>query len=502
MIRLAFLATCLIALAAPRAASPAPAADSAMVAGSRSPAAAELMGTWAGALEHDGDTQAIALHLEPGDSGRVVLAFSMPVVHLDRVEFGRPRLAIEGDSIRLGPFRLRYDRAGPTLSGTMPAGLVPVYEIPFVLRKVERFDAPARAGLTAPVAVPVWTFDAGAALWAGPTFAAGTVYAGAEDGSVLALDARTGARRWVFRADGRIRTRPTVAGGDLYVQADDGVLYKLDAASGKLRWRVKIVERPIERLPFDNPKSRYDRFGSDVVVSEGRLFVGTHDGRLLALDPKNGARVWAFEAGDAVLAAPALAAGRVLFGSYDRFVYALDSKSGRELWRRDTRGAVVSTPGIDGDRVVVGNRAYDLLGLDARTGEVAWKRYIWMSWVESNPTLRGGVAYIGSSDAAAVFAVEVATGKRRWSADVHGWAWGQPAVTETRVYAGTSSQVGYLAQHEGGVVALDRATGAMVWRYPAPAPESGPYGFPGSPAPGTGLVFVGGLDGRLVALRE
>jgi outer membrane protein assembly factor BamB len=97
--------------------------------------------------------------------------------------------------------------------------------------------------------------------------------------------------------------------------------------------------------------------------------------------------------------------------------------------------------------------------------------------------------------------VEAATGRRLWSADVYGWSWGQPAVTETRVYAGTSSQVGYLADHAGGVVALDRVTGATVWRYPAAAPEAGPYGFPGSPATGEGLVFVGGLDGRLVALR-
>jgi outer membrane protein assembly factor BamB len=370
------------------------------------------------------------------------------------------------------------------------------------LRRVERFEMPARPALTAPVVEPVWTFAAGSPLWAGPTYAAGTVFAGAEDGSVHAVDARTGKRRWVHRTGGRVRTRPTVSGRDLYVQADDGFLYKLDVARGSLRWRVRIVERPIERLPFDDPKSRYDRFGSDVVVSGGRLLVGTHDGAVLALDPRDGARVWAFHAGDAVLAAPAVANGRVLFGSYDRSVYALDAKSGRELWRRDTRGAVVSTPAVDGGLLVVGTRAYDLLGLDAETGAIAWKRYVWMSWVESNPTLRDGVAYVGSSDAAAVFAVEAATGKRRWTADVRGWSWGQPAVTAARVYAGTSSQVGYLAQHSGAFVALDRETGAVAWRYPAAAPAAGPYGFPGSPALGEGLVFAGGLDGTLVALRE
>jgi outer membrane protein assembly factor BamB len=465
------------------------------------PAPADLAGTWAGALEHGGEQQPFALHFEPDDSGRVALRLSMPVIHLDHVPMGRARFVANGDTIQIGPFRLVASGDG-SLSGVMPAALVPVYEILFTLRKVDGFDVPARDSLTAPVATPVWTFDAGSALWAGPTFAGGRVYVGGQDGGVFALDARTGKQVWTFHAGGAIRTRPTVAGRDLYVPADDGFLYQLDAATGEQRWRVRIVDRPIERLPFDDPKSRYDRFGSDVVVAGGRLYVGTHDGRVLALDPKDGARVWAFQAGDAVLAAPAVGAGRVVFGSYDKHVYALDAATGRELWRRDTKGAVVSTPALHGDVAIVGNRAYDLLGLDVRTGEVRWKRYVWMSWVESSATLRDAVAYVGSSDAAAVFAVDAATGAKRWTADVQGWAWGQPAVTGSRVYTGTSSQVGYPAGHQGGVLALDRATGAVTWRYPAPTPASGPYGFPGSPALGDGLVFVGGLDGRLVALRQ
>src|SRR5262249_10189185 len=158
-------------------------------------------------------------------------------------------------------------------------------------------------------------------------------------------------------------------------------------------------------------------------VTAKRLYLGTHDGKLLALDRANGRRVWEFAAQDAVLAAPALANGRLYFGSYDHFVYALDAESGKLLWKRDTRGAVVSTPAVAGDRVVVGTRAYDLLGLDAKSGAVAWKRYIWNSWVESSARITGGVAYVGSSDAANVYAFDAATGKPRWETDVFGWAW-------------------------------------------------------------------------------
>jgi outer membrane protein assembly factor BamB len=484
----ALLALVAAALAAPRAAgSP--------------PTAADLAGAWAGTMTHEGETQPLGLELEPGSDGKVVIKLSIPVVRLLSQPIGSAPLEVQGDEVRLGPLTFTYDGAARTLHGVMPEAFVPVYRIPFTLHRVARIDFPPRPEPKAPLAQPVWTFEAGAPLWAGATFADGVVYAGGEDGRLHALDARTGRERWSFRAGGPIRTRATVAGGEVYFQADDGFLYGL-AAGGVERWRVRVVEKPIDRLPFDNPKSRYDRFGSDVIVAGGRLYLGTHDGRVLALDAARGARVWEFASGDSVLAAPAVDSGRVYFGSYDRFVYALDSSTGRLVWKRDTQGAVVSTPTVAAGRIVIGNRCYDLLALDVRTGEVVWKRYIWCSWVESSATIRDGVAYVGSSDAASVFAFDVRTGRRRWESDVYGWAWGRPAVTEGRVYAGTANQVRYLAAHRAGVMALDRASGRPIWRYVAQPGRSGAFGFPGSAAVGAGLVFVTGLDGRVYAFRQ
>jgi outer membrane protein assembly factor BamB len=460
----------------------------------------DLAGAWTGTLTHEGDTVPVGFEFEAAPDGKVVVKVTLPVIHMAGATLGREALQVEGDRIRLGPLAFTHDAAAGTLSGTMPEGLVPVYPIPMVLHRADRpLPAAPRAEPGGAAARPAWTFEAGAPLWAGATFADGVVYAGAEDGRLHALVAASGRPLWSFAAGGRIRTRVAVSEGGVFFQADDGFLYRLDAASGAQRWRVKLVEKPIERLPFDDPRSRFDRFGSDVTIAGGRLFVGTHDGRVLALDPERGGTLWEFAAGESVLAAPAVEAGRVYFGAYDRHVYALDAGSGKLLWKRDTRGAVVSTPAVHGDRVVVGTRAYDLLGLDASTGEVAWKRYVWFSWVESSAAIRDGIAYVGSSDAASVQAVEAASGRPVWTADVYGWAWGQPAVTAERVYVGTASQKGYVAGHRGVVMALDRRTGRPLWHHVAPAADSGSFGFPGSPAVGQGLVFVTGLDGRVYA---
>lgn len=466
------------------------------------PTAPALAGAWQGAVTRDGESTPFALELLPEADGKVLVRATIPSVHVVGQPLGRVAPKIEGDRVTLGPFAFRHDAASGTLTGVLPAGLAPVYELPLTLRRVERIDVPPRPPPGGRLVRPVWARDLGAPLWAGPRYAGGSVYVGGVDGRVHAVDARTGTERWSFRAGGEIRTRPTVADGAVYFQADDGFLYKLGATGGEEIWRVQVVEKPVERLPFDDPKSRYDRFGSDVTASGGRLYLGTHDGRVLALDPATGARLWAYAAGEAVLAAPAVHGDRVYAGSFDGHVHALDATSGALLWKRDTRGAVVSTPAVAGGLVVVGTRAYDLIALHERTGEVAWKRYVWFSWIESSATVRDGVVYVGSSDAAAVLALDLASGRRVWTADVLGWAWGQPVVSDARVFAGTSSQAGYPAGHRAGVVALDRATGKTVWRYESEPAAAGAFGFPGSAAAGEGLVFVGGLDGRLLAFAE
>jgi outer membrane protein assembly factor BamB len=466
---------------------------------------AEVAGAWVGELTHAGETIPVGLELELQPEDKVLIKLSLLAIQMRHATLGVAKLRVVGHEIRFGPFAFTHDRATGTLQGTFPEDLVPVYKLPLTLHRVPGLELPPRPEPAAPVATPEWTFNAGAPLWPGTTFGAeGSVYAGAEDGTLHALAAGTGRERWSFRAGGAIRTRVTVAGGNLYFQADDGVLYALDPTSGHERWHVTVNARPVVRLPPGDPKSRFDRFGSDVVVEGGRLYLGTDAGTLLCLDAAQGREIWRFSSGDSILAAPAVAGGRVFFGSFDGGVYAVEAKTGRKLWKVETGKPVVSTPAVAGQRVVVGSRSYDLFGLDAKTGEVAWQRYIWSSWVESSAVVRDGIVYVGSSDAAALYAFDLETGRPVWKTDVWGWAWGQPVVTATRVYMPTSSLSGYPVPHRGGIFAVDRATGSAVWRYAAPTPaeEGVAFGFVGSASVGDGRVYIAGLDGKVYAFPE
>ena len=352
------------------------------------PTAADLAGAWAGTMTHEGESQPIALEFEPGDEGKVLIKATIPVFHLARAPLGSPKLEIQGNELRLGPFSFTYDASANTLSGVMPAGLVPVYRVPMTLRRVERVDVPVRPEPTAPVAKPVWTYEAGAPLWAGPRVASGLLYAGGEDGRLHALDARTGKRRWSFAAEGRSgparRFRAATSTSRRTTASSTGSTRPRGQSVARARQRETHREVALRQPEVAVRSLRLRRDGG------GRASLSRHP-RGKAARPRSGAgrKGVGVRGGRQHPGRARGRLGRVYFGSYDKHVYALDEASGQLVWKYDTKGAVVSTPAVDGGLVVVGTRAYDLLGLDARTGQPAWKQYIWFSWVESSPTISG-----------------------------------------------------------------------------------------------------------------
>jgi outer membrane protein assembly factor BamB len=113
--------------------------------------------------------------------------------------------------------------------------------------------------------------------------------------------------------------------------------------------------------------------------------------------------------------------------------------------------------------------------------------------------VRDGIAYVGSSDAALVMAIEIATGHSLWDTDVLGASWGTPAVSDRLVFVGTRGQTGAFT-HAPGALALDRVSGRPVWRFPVTAPASAPFsGFAGSPTIGADRVFFAAVDGQVYA---
>jgi outer membrane protein assembly factor BamB len=465
------------------------------------PTSANLDGAWQADLEHNGQRTPFGIEVRSDSSGQLQASISVPAIDVRSVPIGPVRTA--GDTVFAGFLTLIYDGSGPLLVGSLPSSLVPVYEIPLELHPTSRLELSADSSGFIPPGKPAWVYEAGAPIWAGVAVSQGTAFAADDDGLVHAIDLATGTARWKVSTGGAVRATPVTHEGSVLVHSDDGFLYRLDAATGGIQWKTAVVDSATKRVPFGASDFQYDQYASAPAIAADRLFLGHADGTLRAFDLETGERRWTFATGGAITATPAVRGDRVIFGSFDGTVYGLQAATGEPLWRHDTGAAVSSSAGLFEDYAIVGSRRYGLLSLRSEDGQAAWTYYYWFSWVESSPTIREGVVYIGSSDAQRLNAIDAATGRLLWAFDTGGSAWATPAVSDNAVFIGAVGVAEYFIPHRAGFFAVDRRTGRGFWRFDMPRRDTARvWGFASSPAASDGLVVVGGLDGRVYGFDE
>jgi eukaryotic-like serine/threonine-protein kinase len=456
---------------------------------------------------HAGESSRVLLHFLE-ENGKQSVRLSLLGIGGYDVPIGT--VAISGDTLEMQPypFPLKYDAANGTLSGHLPEAAVPVYKIPVVFRRSEPLAKPAAPEWNAPRPAVKWTFDAKAPVWAGLAHDAttGLLYVGNEQGALHAIDL-SGKARWTFETGKAIKARPAVIGDAVYVSSDSGLLYKLDKRTGQERWRAKIDAGSPERIPTNDPKTRWDRYGSSVVADAAAVYVASRDEHLYALDLASGKQRWRAAAQDLMTATPALYRNLVLFAAFDGAVQAVSARDGKTQWTYDAKLAVPGDLVVHDDRVFVGSRTYDLIALDARSGRELWKHYYWFSWIESPPVVRDGVVYTGSSDATAVYAVSAADGSRKWRTHVPGWPWARTAVDDKLVVAATVGQGKYPGVRAGSLAGIDRASGAIRWIYLDPPAQDVidkklEWGFGASPLLIDGVVYAADLSGRVLAIES
>lgn len=466
----------------------------------RKPDPHALVGRWSGTLAADDESHELCLRFEEGAKGEIKMIFDLPITNVKDADLGA--VEANGDDFLVTSIQLRSPASDRRFVGTFVThGRTVTVDV------TKTGEAPPADVRAQPKRIekPAWSFDARSALWGSPVVAGDLVCVGGDDGIVHAVAVQTGEERWRFATGDSVVARPAFDGTHLYVPSDDGRIYKLEAASGREVWRAEIgggdeLRLLPSRKPYSEGDATYDSYGSTPAIAGGTLFVGSADKALHALDVADGHELWRAETGGIVRSSPAVADGRVFFGSFDGTIRAVDAKSGKEIWRRATEDAVVSSPLVHDGVVYVGGRCSELFALDAATGDVKWKRFYWFSWVESSCVLAGDTLYVGSSDDERMFALDAATGKARWTFDTDGSAWSTPAVSGDAVYIGAVGTVGYMADHRGACFAIDRRTGAEIWRHPLP-PIDGEFtcGVAASPAVGHGLVFFPCLDGVMRA---
>jgi PQQ-dependent dehydrogenase (methanol/ethanol family) len=143
---------------------------------------------------------------------------------------------------------------------------------------------------------------------------------------------------WIFQTEvtESQETTPIVVNGIMYITTSFSHVYALDAATGQEIWHYKHKMGPITTYCC-GPNNR------GVAAYGDKVYLGTLDAKLVALDAKTGRVVWETQIADPELGysetmAPTAANGKILIGTNGGeygvrgFVKAYDSESGKLLW--------------------------------------------------------------------------------------------------------------------------------------------------------------------------
>ena len=148
-----------------------------------------------------------------------------------------------------------------------------------------------------------------------------------------------------------LQSMPLVADGVLYYTGSYSRVFALDGATGKQLW--SYTPELDDALVARQTHSPYNR---GAAIGEGKLYVGTVDGRLIALDMKTGKVAWDTKLQDfakltvGFTGAPLYAKGTVVIGSQGGEwpgqgpIYGVDAATGKVKWTFNTVGGPMTHP--------------------------------------------------------------------------------------------------------------------------------------------------------------
>lgn len=272
----------------------------------------------------------------------------------------------------------------------------------------------------------------------------------------------------------------------------------LDPGTGAQKWRfdpkISTNQRPANRYTCRGLAYWRDPQAVEHAVCGSRLFMGTNDARVIALDARTGTPCGDFGTHGEVrldpgislawpgefqiTSPPVISHGVIVVGSSiaDNFridapkgtVRAFDARSGRPMWNWDP----LRHDGIEAAQANV----WAPMSVDDKLG------LVFLPTSSPSPDFWGGKRPGNNADADSVVALRIETGERVWSFQtVHHDLWdydlpAQPTLARIDTGAGQRDVV-IQATKQGFIFVLDRATGAPIWPIEErPVPQGGVEG--------------------------
>lgn len=265
------------------------------------------------------------------------------------------------------------------------------------------------------------------------------------------------------------RLRPVAEYGKIFVADRHGKVAALDPETGRPSWDIDLAVFNDEGM-FDSV-SRLWRSGESakiggLAVAYEKVYLGTENGNVIALDSNSGEVVWSVGVGGEVIAAPAVDEGILLVNTSAGILYGLDAYTGEEKWQYETdvpplslRG--ISRPAAINGGAIVGTPNGKLQVNILTSGLLAWETVIATPTgateldrivdVDSAPVVAGSVVYTIAYNGT-LAAVELRSGRLVWKREYGAY----------RNVIMDGNQL-FVVDNSSQVYALDRRNGVELW---------------------------------------
>jgi len=265
-----------------------------------------------------------------------------------------------------------------------------------------------------------------------------------------------------------LRLTPVIVAERIIAADAYGLVEARDRFSGKLIWRTEIGSVDGGWFSsFDILDRRDPSFVTGGVgVGGGRVFLGTTEGEVIALDVADGAEIWRADLKSEVLAAPTAARELVFAQTIDGRLVAMDLDSGESKWFYDNQLPILtlrgtSAPVVENDIVYTGFANGKVLALRAENGEPIWEHRVMlpegrseldrMVDVDTTPLLSGANVFVGAYQGR-VKALSRRDGRPRWEQEI-----------STYLNLSTGYSQVYTIDEGDVITALNADSGEVVW---------------------------------------
>lgn len=297
---------------------------------------------------------------------------------------------------------------------------------------------------------------------------------------------------------GRLLVPPVVVGDVVFAVDAEGHVSAFDLNSGKRFWTRNVSVRGED--PDEN-------VGGGLAYGDGRLYVTTGLGFVIAVEAKTGKALWHRNIGLPFRAAPTFHNGRVYVISHDNQMFALNAENGETEWEY---AALVEAAGLLGNSsaavedgiVIAPFTSGEVVALRAENGKVLWQDSLTrtgrltslsaLADIAGRPVIDRGLVF-AASHAGRLVAIDLRTGERVWTRNI--------ASTQTPWVAGDYL---YVMTVDAQMVCLNRADGRIRWvkqlqRFEDPEDQDGPIVWSG-PVLGSNRLITVSSHGEAVSL--